>query len=343
MLPGDRAETTGSLRFSTNEQLVAPVSLVIILMIGLISGLVWLLHTSGTLLSVRRIQPVPARIIDSRNGTVERMRDKLNETEAIDYLMSIIENSENISFRVKSIELISRYGKINDKVFRILENCLISDENPKIRAITAKIIFKRFFEQGLKSLQWTITHDNSSLVLKIIKDLLIKSGDTRSKVLFKDFTQRVTTISRNLYLDPSEFVFLLDLEVNLNRIKSAFISKYEWIIQDENMICVIRNNHIEELSLSLMKELPPSVELLRKLISLDLRCNHLTTLPDTISNLKNLTYLDLSLNDFTEFPKIINEIENLRCVNLSDNFLSEIPESTILYNKNNNKNKKVSK
>ncbi|KKN25759.1 hypothetical protein LCGC14_0881440 [marine sediment metagenome] len=115
---------------------------------------------------------------------------------------------------------------------------------------------------------------------------------------------------------------------------------------------VVRNWHIEELSIDVIEDLneilpfigdlkflkklhfrsgnltnfPESVGHLFQLEALDLACNKLHSLPKTLKNLKLLRLLDLGENNFTEFPNVIQEITSLEELDLGNNKLEKIPE-----------------
>ncbi|MFX0141354.1 MAG: hypothetical protein ACFFDN_47390, partial [Candidatus Hodarchaeota archaeon] len=77
---------------------------------------------------------------------------KITRLEANVLFASLIENSEDVHYRVKCLE---EFGKIiinTEKNFQIIENYLVSDENPLVRTISAKILFQSFPDSCLKPL-----------------------------------------------------------------------------------------------------------------------------------------------------------------------------------------------
>jgi len=74
-----------------------------------------------------------------------------------------------------------------------------------------------------------------------------------------------------------------------------------------------------------MKELPEDICQLKKLKTLSLYRNDLTTLPSCISNLKYLEKLNMEMNDLTVLPPEIGALTRLKELNLNENELSSLP------------------
>lgn len=82
-----------------------------------------------------------------------------------------MEESIDAKIRIKGLEIISKLNITNNKVFNLLENCRISDDNEFVRVTAAKIIALCFPKKGVKSLKWALHHETSPLVLNIISKL----------------------------------------------------------------------------------------------------------------------------------------------------------------------------
>ena len=76
-----------------------------------------------------------------------------------------------------------------------------------------------------------------------------------------------------------------------------------------------------------LTELPPGIELITNLTTLELRGNQLTALPESIGRLTNLTTLHLMDNQLTALPESIGRLTNLTTLGLMDNQLTALPES----------------
>lgn len=97
--------------------------------------------------------------------------ESINKNEALALLISLVEESTDAKIRNKSLEIISKLNITNNKIFNILESCLISDDNEFVRVTAAKIIALRFPKKGVIPLKWAIHHETSPLVLNTISKL----------------------------------------------------------------------------------------------------------------------------------------------------------------------------
>jgi len=144
------------------------------------------------------------------------IKNKITKFEAIEFLISIIEKSEDTSLRLESLNVLNKLNVKNQVVFKILESCLISDEYEDIRIISAEIILSNYLEVGLKSLEWAILNDNSSKLLRLLGSMLKNHQSYLSEALNQIFFQRLEQIALKYNLIHEEVPFLLDLGLNIN-------------------------------------------------------------------------------------------------------------------------------
>ena len=97
--------------------------------------------------------------------------ESINKNEALKHLISLIEESTDANIRIRSLEIINKISLTNDKIFSLLENCLISDENEFVRVTAAKIIALKFPKKGVSPLKWALHHETSPLVMQTISKL----------------------------------------------------------------------------------------------------------------------------------------------------------------------------
>jgi len=264
----------------------------------------------------------------------ELINKKISKVTAIDFLISLIEGSNNDEIRIKSIEILSKISLKNNKVFKILENILISDENPSIRAIAAKIMINNFADRGYSSLNWTIQHENSCLVFKTLLDSINRIKSSNLKILNKMIEERLATIYGVV---PDEALFLLDLEIEVNFFNIDYLKIYSTntvygVINSNYMMCAIKNGHITALNLSNwgLSSLPNSIGNLNKLKYLILKNNNLKTIPESISSLHRLRTLNLSGCKIVNLPNAITNLKKIKNLSLCQNFnLNLIPQSII--------------
>ncbi|MBD3342134.1 MAG: hypothetical protein GF353_23740 [Candidatus Lokiarchaeota archaeon] len=99
------------------------------------------------------------------------LEGRLTLSDAGILLLTLIEKSDDVAIREKAINLLSTFKLHSSKIFKTLENCLLSDESAIIRAAAARIIMKDFINEGMESLKWALKHDDSVLMVKTLRDL----------------------------------------------------------------------------------------------------------------------------------------------------------------------------
>ena len=67
---------------------------------------------------------------------------------------------------------------------------------------------------------------------------------------------------------------------------------------------------------------------LKKLETLSLENNVLTSLPASVKNLSHLRTLNLTGNGFRAFPDVLSDLKSLDAVDLSRNKITQIPAAT---------------
>ena len=102
----------------------------------------------------------------------------LDKQSATDILLSLIENSKNDIIRTESIEIIEKIGYKKEKIFKILENLLISDTIKQVRIAAANAIKNNFLHKALTPMIWAIQNESSISCLRIINECIIKIINT---------------------------------------------------------------------------------------------------------------------------------------------------------------------
>ena len=97
----------------------------------------------------------PKKIYDDFN------KKDIDKLSAADLLISLIENSDKVDTRLKSIETLEKIAAKSKNVFNILENLLISDNSEEIRYLAAKTLKVLFREKALSPLKWALEHEKS--------------------------------------------------------------------------------------------------------------------------------------------------------------------------------------
>ncbi|MCK4380310.1 MAG: HEAT repeat domain-containing protein [Candidatus Lokiarchaeota archaeon] len=276
----------------------------------------------------------------------------LSKENAADLLISLIETSDNTKIRVESIKTLEEFNIQNQKIFKILENCLISDEDAAVRVSVANFIIHNFLDDALPALRWVIQHEKSPLVLKIIFEYIKDHEIPQVNVIKKDFLDWKERFSSKIGVVPQEAIFFLDLEVLFAREKKNYeINAFSYThfrnlsdIKNEEPWLVINDKHVEILNFNyfkwkFIKDNPDIIDSLSKLQDLDIYlCSIkryspssvvISSIPESIGSLSELKKLILRRNSLKKLPTTMKNLVLLKELDLSYNKLEEFPE--ILY------------
>ncbi|MHA2326764.1 MAG: hypothetical protein ACXACB_15255, partial [Promethearchaeota archaeon] len=141
---------------------------------------------------------------DFKNGS-------LNKSTASKLLMTLIENTPNynIKTQILCIKFIGIISCKEEKVFRFLENLLISDLNDLIRGNVAKVIIDNFPFKARKPIAWTLKHEKSNQSLISIIKILERNSAPKLKALLK--IRNYVNFDGNIYF-PSNFSSTINLD-----------------------------------------------------------------------------------------------------------------------------------
>ncbi|MGB5913092.1 MAG: leucine-rich repeat domain-containing protein [Promethearchaeia archaeon] len=309
---------------------------------------------------------IPEEIVsDYLNG-------RLNFTLAADLLISIIEKSNNPEMRKKCILALEKLEGRNEKIFNVLENCLLSDEHHFVRSAAAKLIGHTYLKYGLKTLLWVIQHDKSPIVIQSIINMAANETNYHFKSIARAISNWIEDFSIHIGVIPKESLFFLDLEVIFAQDKNNYeitpltYAYYKKIscINDGKPWLLINNKHVEMLyfnyfnwyflkinqdiidSFIEIRDLDTFLDLYKKY---ELRKFNNSTIPKSLIYLNSLKKLILRRNNLGKFPEFLTQIESLQELDLSYNSLREIPDSIMnlknlkILKLNNNKIQKVPK
>jgi hypothetical protein len=79
---------------------------------------------------------------------------KMNEMEATELLTYFLESSEEIEVQINSIMAFKVLELKNTKVFTILEDCILSDENPEVKKAALTVISYLFPKKSKDIRNW---------------------------------------------------------------------------------------------------------------------------------------------------------------------------------------------
>ncbi|MBN1801122.1 MAG: hypothetical protein JW891_06405 [Candidatus Lokiarchaeota archaeon] len=293
------------------------------------------------------------------NFNIQKLRNDylkkiITENEIVKLIISILEVSNTPQLVIEALELIEELSLKNRSIYELLEDLLISEENPMIRSVVAKMIIKFYLKEAVSPLKWTIQNEKSSIVFKSIFEALNNSEIQLIQTLKKELLHSIFGVQEE------EITFFLDLESiheELSVEKIDFFKKYrsEDISQvlKGKALYAVKNGHVVALNLfgwetdfesilsynyqkfrkatSNIKSLPRSIALLKQLEHLDLsNFDALETLPHEIGNLTNLRILKLRNCTFLKYlPQSVGNLEKLEVLDLSNSFYLETIPDTI--------------
>jgi hypothetical protein len=278
-----------------------------------------------------------------KNGT-------LNKSDAAEILISLIEGSDDFKIRAESIIGLDQIAFKTEQIFKIVENHLISDKNPFVRNAAAKAITHHYLKDGLNSLKWAITHDNSPLVMKTIFEFLKNFKEQPLEFLNEELNRCMEKFALEIGVAQEEAKFFLDLEAlfadgNENYEIDTSIYNYFKILTDFKSgepWLALKNEHVETLNFNyfnwkFLKENKDNIESIMKLSSpdlflssiqkLNLNYNNPVRIPESIGLLKYLKILNLSRNKIMLIPDSIGSLTSIEKLDLSHNNISEISDS----------------
>lgn len=105
---------------------------------------------------------------------------------ALQLLITLIENTDNINTRLESIEILEIIQARDDRVFKLLENLLISDSNKEIRNTAAHFIKKHFLDRSLEPMKWALEHETAIKCIITIISTFYEINNEKSKSILID-------------------------------------------------------------------------------------------------------------------------------------------------------------
>jgi len=288
-------------------------------------------------------------------------RKELDKDSAINLLLTLIENVENIETRIESIKILSKFHTNDEKTYKFLEHLLVSDLNEDIRVQTCEILKENYKDKILTPLSWILEHEISikCLIMGLLTLAEIDNQESKSllkkklnSLLIKDqkFNLKNIIITPKIIADlPSkELAEILISYYLLSSLTSEFgVINYK--LDAAALITELDLSNVESFDPKIQKldNLINSILSLKSIRKLDLRFNHLSKIPKLIS--ESIEHLDFSYNkiiilpEFNNLPIIknltlksnrlrviptsIGYLHSLEILNLRNNMLNELPSS----------------
>ncbi|MHA1763903.1 MAG: leucine-rich repeat domain-containing protein [Promethearchaeota archaeon] len=119
---------------------------------------------------------------------LEFQEKKISKKLAINQLVSLIEYSNNISFRLESLKFLFLIALKEDFFYSFLEQLAISDNDVKIRRACYFIIKTWFFEKALDLIRWALkTEKDYECLLNVIEMLKTIKNPISEEILTQEF------------------------------------------------------------------------------------------------------------------------------------------------------------
>jgi len=274
----------------------------------------------------------------------------LSKIEATEMLISLFEGSDNENIRLNSLKAFQEIDFKSTKIFKLLENCLISDENQIVRSVAAKLLMHDYIKEGVNSLTWAIQHDKSPIVIKTFIDVLREIENNEFLLLKEKSLNWLKDFASNIDIVPEEAEFILDIEILFAKGKKKYIVdsstynfyKYLRDVRQEEPWLEVHNNHIIGLNLKyfnwlFLKENPKFLKsstwlrypnmFLNSLRRIKFNGNYVFEIPKSIGLLTSLEWLNLSHNNLQKIPESLKNLKSLKKLDLRHNNIKEIPSS----------------
>jgi hypothetical protein len=126
---------------------------------------------------------------------------EISKNRALEQLTLLIENSENDSLRLKSLNALQELNFRSENLYYLLEHLLISDENEEIRSLAGKILILSFSERELKPIMWAIENESSYSCLSSLFEFIWEAKNFNyNKVLLHFLMNMVHRLMKRRHL-----------------------------------------------------------------------------------------------------------------------------------------------
>ncbi len=121
--------------------------------------------------------------------------NQLPKIAAMELLISILEESDGDEIRAKCIDAFSKLGLKTQKIYRIIENCLVSDKSALVRRAATRVLVKDFPKKNnYLVLKWAVNHEDSVIVVKELLDLFNSIDDPHFNLFKKALLKKLEDV-----------------------------------------------------------------------------------------------------------------------------------------------------
>ncbi len=243
---------------------------------------------------------------------------KIASKQALKLFESIINKSDDEKIRVSALDYIGKLIIDDELAFKIIENCLISDESPVVKFVAAKTLINHIAEWDSKPLLWAIDNENSIYFLKNLLDLLETLDYTHFEQIRKRIYKKITA---KYNLNSNDSKLILDIEY-LDFMKfradfNNFLDKFE-ISDEEKQILFKENAEIGNKGLGRVKKAEKGF-IIRLVLS------DLNEIPKSLCNLRNLIELEISDCIIQKYPEECPNLLSIKRIKFKNNTIDKVP------------------
>jgi len=271
---------------------------------------------------------------------------QLDKATAIEYLRSIIENSNEEIERLETLKYLAEIKDKDHRIFKILENFLISDSNELVRSMCADHIIRNSLSLGEEIIKFAIKNEKSITCLLSILNSLEELNNAKTKILIKQMENYLGEKYKKLFnVELREAMGLRLLELFFR--EDLRSSKFNHHPHESPLMYLIKDKHVIELeffdvhlnNLGILKLFPKleklelflvniknifGLEYLSNLRVLRIGGKQIIRIKNLkfLKNLRELTINNTSINNLNGIENLIN----LEHLDLSINKLTIIPD-----------------
>ena len=223
------------------------------------------------------------------------INNQLTKIAATELLISLLEESNVDEIRARSLDAFSKLGLRTQKIFRIIENCLVSDKSALVRRVATRVLVQDFPKKdNYLLLKWAVNHENSVIVVKQLLDLFNGIDDPHFNLFKKALLKKLEDVY-NIIVDEIELILNLGI-------------LYIEYSKDYNLDIYSSWFKIMEF----VKRYPDNIGLLPRLMYLKSGGHKLKPLSKTTYSLSELRKLYLKGNEITSLPNFWDRLKLIK-------------------------------
>ena len=279
------------------------------------------------------------------NLTPQKIYEKLTNNDldkktSIDLLLSIIENSDEDQLRLESIEVLDKIRVKDEKIFKMIENLLVSDTNPELRNSALKYLFINYQERVLPPIKWAVKHETSYKCLVALIKTLAKVEDNESKKILIEELKKIRKVK---YLNIERRYENKKYKKGIKRIlKTSKLENFSHSHISEILVNFLTVKNLSEKLPNVFFEINPKNLLVEELDLSDYLeyevkgtpwgwKNNISSISEIegLNLLTNLKKLDLSNNQIEDIKKL-KDLKSLTHLTISNNKLKDLKNLSFL-------------